>query len=253
MSNGTSFSWLAFLLGLAIGLWISFVVFFLIGDDDKCCTSGATQIITQPTPGDPYAPGGDGDYFCTNDDQGRAIVIDQGRAVVADQGRAIVIDQGRAVVADQGRAVVADSGGFVPVPKSAQLGEPREFEEFKCDSNDQGGAIVADRSDRIVVVAMPNTYSSEQCHVVDGDAVVVDSLNATAKIVHIKSDGQIHIVPNSSIDSDGNAVSSGDQPLPAEPRSETDLAYCMVPKPGTALNPAVPIVIRPVPAPNNGN
>ena len=243
MANGNSFSWLAFLLGLAIGLWISFVVFFLTDhdDDESCCGSGGTNILTYPGPDEAWAPGGDGDYFCTNDDQGRAIVIDQGRAVVADQGRAIVIDNGQLDI-DQGSAVVADAGGFVPVPGSDpdQLGRPREFEEFKCDSNDQGGAIVADRSGRIVVVAMPAslTYPSNQCARVDGNAVVV---NAAGEIIRIDQGGAVVADQGSAIVADGLADPAKDQTLGASaPKSDSTLAYCMV-----ATATSDPIVIRP--------
>lgn len=240
MANGNSFSWLAFLLGLAIGLWISFVVFFLVDrdDDESCCGSGGTNILAFPGPDDTYAPGGDSNYLCTNDDQGRAIVIDQGRAVVADQGRAIVIDNDQLEV-DQGRAVVADSGSFAPVPRqfTNQLNESREFEEFRCGSNDQGGAIVADRSGRITVVAMPTSFASTQCHKVDGNAVVV---NAAGEIIHITSSGTVYTDNGSAIVSDGNAVVGNDQTLPGGPASVTDLSYCMVAMAGND-----PIVLRP--------
>ena len=118
MSNGNSFSWLAFLLGLAIGLWISVVVLFLVGtDNDQCCHgSGGTTIITYPAPDTAWVPSGDGDYYCTNDDEGRAIVVDEGKAIVADEGRAIVIDEGGAIIIDEGGAIVADDGGVVPAP-----------------------------------------------------------------------------------------------------------------------------------------
>ena len=189
MSNEYSFDLLSFLLGLAIGLWIAFVVFFVFDHGDDCdCGPGGSMIVANPQT-DAYVPAGDGDYYCTNNDQGGALVIDQGSAVVADQGSAIVIDQGSAVVADQGSAIVvdqgsaivADDGGFVPAPgdDQKQLGRDRLFEEFKCETNDQGGAIVADGAGRIVVVAMPNSYLSDQCKSVNGNAVVVHDVNGT--------------------------------------------------------------------------
>lgn len=240
MSNGSSFSWLAFLLGLAIGLWISFVVFFLIDhdDDDSCCGAGGTNILAFPGPDEAWAPGGDNLYICTNDDRGRAIVIDRGRAVVVDQGRAIVIGNGKLEV-DRGRAVVVDAGSFAPVPQQGdnELDTTRDFEDFQCDSNDQGGAVVADRAGRIAVVAMPSSFASDQCHSVNGDAVVV---NSDGEITHITSSGTVYTEEGSAIVSDGNADSANDKTLPAEPRSTTQLSYCMV-----AMPDSEPIVYRP--------
>jgi len=253
-SNGNSFNLLSFLLGLAIGLWISFVVFFVMDRGDDCnCGPGGTTIITYPQADGAYVPGGDGDYFCTNNDEGRAIVIDEGRAVVADEGRAIVIDEGRSIVADEGRAividegraVVADAGGFVPAPgsDSEQLDRDRQFEEFLCDTNDEGGAIVADRADRAVVVAMPLEYDSEQCKRVNGNAVVVVVVNGANRRIQIDEGGAIVPDEGSVIVADGQADSSNDQTLGTDvPISGTALAYCMV-----VTAESVPVVIRPPP------
>jgi len=241
MSNGTSFSWLAFLLGLAIGLWISFVVFFVIDrdDDDSCCGASGTNILAFPGPDEAWAPGGDNDYLCTNDDRGRAIVVDRGRAVVADQGRAIVIDNNQLEI-DQGRAVVADAGSFAPVPKQGadELDTVRDFEDFQCDTNDQGAAIVADRSGRRAVVPMPQSFPSTQCHSVDGNAVVV---NASGEIIHVTGNGTVYTDEGSAIDPTETADPANDKTLPADPRSTTNLAYCMVP-----MSDSEPIVYRPL-------
>ena len=242
MANGNSFNWLSFLLGLAIGLWISVVILFLIDDDshDQCCGAGGTTIITIPTENDAWVPGGDGDYYCTNDDQGGAIVIDQGGAIVQDQGGAIVIDQGGAIVQDQGGAIVQDNGGFAPAPgpDGDQLSRDRDYEEFRCKINDQGGAIVQDRAGRDAVVSMPNSFASEQCVRVNGNAVVV---NETGERVEIDEGGAIVVDQGGAIVSDESADAGDDQALGASaPHSDTDLAYCMV-----AEANSTPIVIRP--------
>ena len=253
MSNEYSFDLLSFLLGLAIGLWIAFVVFFVFDHGDDCdCGPGGSMIVANPQT-DAYVPAGDGDYYCTNNDQGGALVIDQGSAVVADQGSAIVIDQGSAVVADQGSAIVvdqgsaivADDGGFVPAPgdDQKQLGRDRLFEEFKCETNDQGGAIVVDGAGRIVVVAMPNdlqNYPNPKCMNVNGNAVVVRDVNGVDERIWIDAGGEV--VPDQGSAIVGDAA-DGQQVLGSDaPKSETDLAYCMVAKPTST-----PIVIRPPP------
>ncbi len=251
MSNEYSFNSISFLLGLAIGLWIAFVVFFVFDHGDDCdCGPGGVTIVANPQ-ADAYVPAGNGDYYCTNNDQGGALVIDQGSAVVADQGSAIVIDQGSAIVADQGSAIVvdqgsaivADDGGFVPVPgdDEKQLGRDRGFEEFKCETNDQGGAIVADSAERIVVVAMPDDtsiYPNGSCKNVNGNAVVVNALNER---IWIDAGGEVVPDQGSAIVADEEAAAGSDQPLDSEaPTSGTKLAYCMVAKPGSD-----PVVIRP--------
>lgn len=242
MSNGNSFNWLAFLLGLAIGLWISVVVLFLIDIDDHnhCCGSGGTTIITYPVGNDAWVPGGDGGYYCTNDDEGRAIVVDEGGAIVADEGGAIVVDEGGAIVVDEGGAIVADAGGFPPAPgpDGGQLGRDREYEEFECETNDEGGAIVADRAGRVAVTSMPNSFASEQCIRVNGNAVVV---NEEGEPIVIDEGGEIVPDEGGASDADETADGDDDQDLPDDaPKSDTDLAYCMV-----AEADSTPIVIRP--------
>jgi len=241
MSNGNSFSWLSFLLGLAIGLWIAFVVFFVFdhGDDGCGCGAGGVTIIGT-TDGNAYVPAGDSNYYCANNDEGGAIVADEGGAVVADEGGAIVMDEGGAIVADEGGAVVADEGGLVPAPGSGagQLGRNRSFEEFLCDTNDEGGAVVADRSGRIVAVAMPNSYSSDRCLRVNGNAVVI---NAASQPIQVDEGGAVVADEGGAVVADASASPDADQRLgDGAPVSETDLAYCMVAEPDSA-----PIVIRP--------
>lgn len=241
MANGSSFSVAAFLLGLAIGLWLAIVVLFLIDfDDDDCytCGGGGSTIITYPLSDEVWIPGGDGGYYCTNDDEGSAIVIDEGSAVVADEGGAIVIDEGGAIIIDEGSAVVADNGGFVPAPGSDQLGRDRDFEEFHCDTNDEGGAVVADRSGRIVVVGMPNEYPSERCIRVNGNAVAIDEDDVP---VHVDEGGAVIADEGGAVVADASADPGDDEELGDDaPESDTDLAYCMV-----ATATSDPIVIRP--------
>jgi hypothetical protein len=238
------FNWLAFLLGLAIGLWIAVVALFLSPfDDDDCNTCGGpggTTIITYPQGDGAWVPGGDGSYFCTNNDEGGAIVIDEGGAVVADEGGAIVIDEGGAIVIDEGGAVVIDAGGFVPAPgpSMTQLNRDRDFEEFACDTNDEGGAVVADRSGRIAARSMPNSYPSERCARVNGNAVVIDG---TGQAIDIDEGGAVVVDEGGPVVADETADSEDDEELmPGAPTSDTELAYCMVATPTSA-----PIVIRP--------
>ena len=235
MSNGddsSCFSWLSFLLGLAIGLWISVVALFLIDWDDDCdCGPPGTTIIAQPVGQDAWIPAGDGNYWCTNNDQGGAIVMDQGGAIVMDQGGAIVIDQGGAIVVDQGSAIVIDAGGHVPAP------DDRDFEEFACETNDQGGAIVMDREGRIVVVSMPDSYASEQCGSVNGNATVI---NGSDERIQIDQGGAIVVDASGTVTLDKSADDADDKTLPGGPTSTSDLAYCVVDP-----EDADPIVIRP--------
>ena len=238
--NGNCFSWLSFLLGLAIGLWISVVALFLMDLDNDCdCGPSGTTIITHPVADEAWIPAGDGAYFCTNDDQGSAIVVDQGSAIVVDQGSAIVVDQGGAIVVDQGSAIVVDAGGHVPAPDSslAQLGADRDFEEFACETNDQGGAIVVDRAGRIVIVSMPDSFDSEQCGRVNGNATVI---NLEDRRIEVDQGGAIVVdMVGGTIDLDETA-STPDQDLPDDsPISNTDLAYCVV-----ATETSVPVVVR---------
>ena len=201
MPNGNSFSWLSFLLGLAIGLWIAIVVLFLTDQNDHshCCVGGG-PIHVPPYPGydDAWVPGGDDEYYCTNNDEGGAIVMDEGGAIVMDEGGAIVMDE----------------GGHVPAPDSSgdQLGRDRQFEEFRCTSNDEGGAIVMDRADRRVVVAMPNDYPSARCGRRNGHATVVNELD-----VPIRIDSAGDAVPDAAgaVSLDETADSADDGTLPA--------------------------------------
>jgi hypothetical protein len=246
MSNGSSsFSVLAFLLGLAIGLWIAIVALFLVDfdDDNDCCGGGGdTTVMTFPQADTVSIPGGDGGYYCTNNDEGGAIVVDEGGAVVADEGGAVVIDEGGAVIIDEGNAVVADSGGFPPAPGPDQLGRDRLHEEFACDTNDEGGAIVVDSSGRVAVTSMLNSEPSERCIRVNGNAVVINDMSVP---VHADEGGAVVIDEGGTVvaDEGGAAVAdAGDDASlgTGAPTSDTPLAYCMV-----ATPTSTPIVIRP--------
>lgn len=239
MSNGNTFSWLSFLLGLAIGLWIAFVALFLIDHGSDCdCGPGGTTVITYTGEDEAWIPGGDGAYFCTNNDEGGAIVIDEGGAVVVDEGAAIVVDEGGAIVIDEGSAIVVDSGGFAPAPDSTQMGRERDFEEFRCATNDEGGAIVVDRAGRVAVVSMPNDFESEQCGRINGNASVLDEGNP----VLIDDEGTAIVVDEGGAIVVDEAADAGDDvELPDDSQqSDTELAYCMV-----AEEDSDPIVIRP--------
>lgn len=241
MSNGTSFSWLSFLLGLAIGLWISVVVLFLSDRPNDCeCAGGGSTIITSPGADAAWIPGGDGAYYCTNNDEGRAVVVDEGRAVVVDEGRAVVVDGDGNVTVDEGSAVVVDKGGFIPAPTpdSSQLGRAREFEEFRCSTNDEGGAIVVDRGGRVAVVSMPAELESGRCGRLNGKAVIVDE---DGNPVLIDDEGRAVVVDEGgAVVVDEPAEEGADDSLPDDAQeSVTPLAYCMVAKPDSA-----PIVIR---------
>lgn len=226
MANGNSFSWLSFLLGLAIGLWIAIVVLFLTDQDDHqhCCDVQTPPYYPYPDDAAAWVPGGDSEYYCTNDDEGGAIVVDEGGAIVVDEGGAIVVD----------------AGGHAPAPDSDsdQLGRGRLFEEFRCSSNDEGGAIVVDRTGRRVAVSMPNAYPSERCGRRNGHAVVVDGTGAS---IQIDEGGAIVVDEGGAIVVDESADSGDDQQIPTgAPQSDSGFAYCMV-----ATPTSTPIVIRP--------
>ena len=240
MSNGNSFSWLSFLLGLAIGLWIAIVALFLLGNDDCDCGPGGTTIITYPNSNCAWVPGGDEAYFCANNDEGGAIVVDEGGAVVVDEGGAIVVDEGGAVVVDEGSAVVVDSGPFAPVPGNAQLGRDRDFEELRCSTNDEGGAIVVDRLGRIVVTSMPNSadFDSDRCVRSNGDSAIRNDLGEP---VEVDEGGAVVVDEGGAVVVDAAAEAADDVMLPGgTPMSTTDLAYCTV-----ADDTSDPIVSRP--------
>ncbi len=238
MSNGGSFNWLAFLLGLAIGLWLSVVVLFLVDfDDDDCdCGPGGGTIIAYPEGDGAWVPGGNGEYFCTNNDEGRAIVIDHGRAIVADEGRAIVIDESGRVQVDEGRAVVADAGGFVPAPGpgSNQLNRDRTFEEFECDKNADGGATVASREGSITVVSMPDNSLVEHCGRLNGNAIVV---NGAGNLVNIDSNGDA--IDTGVLAGPFLAAVTEENLSGTAPTSTSNLDYCMV-----ATPTSLPVLIR---------
>ena len=238
--NENCFSWLSFLLGLAIGLWIAVVALFLMDSDDNCdCGPSGTTIVTHPVSDEAWVPGGDGAYFCTNDDQGGAIVVDQGSAIVMDQGSSIIVDQGGAIVMDQGGAIVLDAGGHIPAPDSSdkQLNRDRDFEEFACQTNDQGGAIIVDRAGRIVVVSMPDGLDSDRCGRLNGNATVIS--NDSFRI-EVDQGGAIVVDSFGTINMDKSAATGEDQELPDDsPTSSTDLDYCIV-----ATETSDPVVVR---------
>ena len=240
MSNGNTFSWLSFLLGLAIGLWISLVVLFLSGRPTECdCVGGSSTIITAPGADAAWIPGGDAAYYCTNNDEGRAVVVDEGRAVVVDEGRAVVVDGSGNVTVDEGRAVVVDKGGFIPAPTAEQLERERGFEEFRCATNDEGGAIVVDRGGRIVVVSMPAEHASERCGRLNGNAIVVNE--DQNPVLTDDEGGAVVVDEGGAVVVDAGADATDDQTLPPDAQtSNTPLAYCMVAEPDAA-----PLVIRP--------
>lgn len=240
MSNGNSFSWLSFLLGLAIGLWIAIVALFLLGRHECDCGPGGTTIVTYPNSSFAWVPGGDEAYFCANNDEGGAIVVDEGGAVVVDEGGAVVVDEGGAVVVDEGSAVVVDSGPFAPVPGNTQLGRDREFEEFRCSTNDEGGAIVVDRLGRVVVATMPNSdaFDSDRCVRSNGDAAIRNDLGEP---VEVDEGGAVVVDEGGAVVVDAEAEAGEDVELPdGIPTSTTNLAYCTV-----AEDSSNPIVSRP--------
>jgi hypothetical protein len=139
-----------------------------------------------------------------------------------------------------------DEGGFLPAPGSDpdQLGRDRLHEEFACDTNDEGGAIVVDTSERVAVTSMPNSFPSERCIRVNGNAVVVDDMGVPVNAdeggaVVADEGGAVVADEGGAVVADaGNDVSLG----AGAPTSDTELAYCMV-----AMPTSSPIVIRPGP------
>lgn len=142
------FSWLSFLLGFAIALWIALVLLFILPDDDapaascpSCCCQGPGWPWPTPIPDRPLLiPSGNEPYTCANNDNGGGVVQDNGGGVVQDNGG----------------GVVQDGIPKVPAPTDDTLGGDRGIGQFKCGTNaDNGGGVVQDTgSDRFVVVPM---------------------------------------------------------------------------------------------------
>jgi hypothetical protein len=179
--------WTSFILGLAIGLWIAVVALFLKWANPQPVEVTVSGLPTQAGSGVSsratglWLPSGDGEYFCTNNDHGGAIVEDHGGGIVDDHGAPIVDDRGAPIVDDHGAPIVEDNGGgeiganaahvAVPGPDATELGESRGFREFRCALNDHNGPVVLHTSGRVVAVAMPDD-SAYECNAVNGDATV---------------------------------------------------------------------------------
>lgn len=245
MSNGNTFNWLSFLLGLAIGLWISVVGLFLMDRGNDCdCGPPGTTVNTYQSQNYAWIPGGDGAYYCANNDEGGAIVLDEGGAIVVDEGGSIIVDEHGVISVDEGSAIVVDNGGFLPAPNSSaeQLDneEGRGFEVFRCATNDEGGAIIVDSAGRIVVVSMSADDDPDRCVRDNTDARV---RNDAGQPVQIDEGGAVVVDEGGSVvvdaaDAEGTLSTSS---LPdGDPHSNSPLVYCMVAKADSE-----PIVIGP--------
>lgn len=149
------------LIGLAIGLWIGFVVMLLRleleeQDGGQCgCASCCGGPVILPVDR-PWVPAGDEVYYCSSNDQGRAFVADQGGAFVDDQGGAFV-----------------DDGPHAPAPTPDHLsGNDRSYHHYVCSVDDQGRAFVEDWTGRRTTVYMPDV-ENHTCTKVNGNATVI--------------------------------------------------------------------------------
>ena len=180
------FSWLSFLLGFAIALWIALVLLFNIGDDDEpqavacsgCCCHGSGG-WPQPSPDGPlYIPSGNEPYTCANNDIGGGIVQDIGGGIVQDIGGGIV----------------QDGVPQTPVPTSDTLGSNRGEKDFECGTNDIGGGIVQDSgSGRSVVLPMQRD-DSLYCANILGYASVLQDDGGTFNLISYDKDGNLYEV-----------------------------------------------------------
>lgn len=205
-----SFSWLSFLLGFAIALWLALVLLFVLPENDEpaascpsCCCGGWPG--PGPIPDLPlHIPSGNEPYTCANNDNGGGVVKDNGGGIVKDNGG----------------GVVKDGVPQIPAPTDDTLGNDRGVEEFQCDLNDNGGGVVKDSgTDRDVVVPMKKD-DELHCANILGYATV------------LKEDGSDFILI--SYDEDGNEIEHGDTTLTTDkvqfPASDTGdgWAFCSV-------------------------
>lgn len=191
-----SFSWLSFLLGFAIGLWLALVLLFILPDNDapaatcpSCCCQGPGWPLPQPPPDWPlHIPSGNEPYTCANNDNGGGVVQDNGGGVVQDNGG----------------GTVQDGIPKIPAPTDDTLeGDDRDIEEFDCDTNDNGGGVVQD-SDTLRLVVVPMRKDDQlHCANILGYAWV------------LKEDGSDFILI--SYDSNGDPVELG-SPVDASDR-----------------------------------
>lgn len=239
--------WLWLFIGFAIGLWIAVVVLLLRPDEAPApaqpgCFHGCSACCDRPRVAalpTLWVPDGGERFYCTNRDNGWGVVMDGGYGVVMDSGSAladagwgVVMDGGYGVVMDAGWGVVMDSSGQPgsqadipdgvprsPVPVDAELGAPRQTQEFACAVTRHGGGYVEYRTGRAVTVPIPSDPQFK-CISEGGSARVLDS--------------QRHRV---AFDASGNAVvdiQGGPVPPTANEKTSLDHAdaflYCLVAK-----------------------
>lgn len=205
------FSWLSFLLGFAIALWIALVLLFNIGDDDEpqagACSSCCCQSPGWPQPrpvGPLYVPSGNEPYTCANNDNGGGVVQDNGGGVVQDNGGGIV----------------QDGVPKTPAPTDDTLGSIRGEKDFECGTNDNGGGIVQDSgSGRLVVLPMQKD-DSLYCANILGYASVLQDDGGTFKLISYDSDGNPYEV--------GSPVDTANKVQFPTAETGADWAFCTV-------------------------
>ena len=156
--SASSFSWLTFLLGFAIALWIAIVVLFILPKDDEPstvvhCSSSTCGGSTSPVfPAGPlWIPSGGDGYFCTNRQDGGGYVEDAGGGPVQDAGG--YVEDAGGYVEDAG-GYVEDTAPRVPAPSIDHQNVERDSWTYHCETNNDGGGYVEDKTGRDVTLPM---------------------------------------------------------------------------------------------------
>jgi hypothetical protein len=176
------FSWLSFLLGFAIALWLALVLLFILPDNDappattcpSCCCQGPGWPWPTPIPDWPlYIPSGNEPYTCANNDNGGGVVQDNGGGVVQDNGG----------------GTVQDGVPMIPSPTFDTLGGHREIGQFQCETNDNGGGVVQDSGNARFVVVPMRKDDQLHCANILGLASVLKEDGSNFRLISYDSSG----------------------------------------------------------------
>lgn len=243
MSNGNSFAWLTFFVGFAIALWIAVVVLFILPSDDEQspvvvhCSSGQCP-GQRPIrlPGPLWIPPGGDSFYCTNRQDGGGYVEDAGGGPVNDGGG--YVEDAGGYVEDAG-GYVEDAGGYVedtaprsPAPSTDHENVDRGTWEYHCETNNDGGGYVEDKTGRDVTVPM-RTNGRFLCW--------KDGLN-NAVVLRAEEQAGTTRYFRTRLDRHQNlTLLDGEEPnatdlvaLPNQPPELDTYVYCMVAKPASA-------------------
>lgn len=233
------FNWQTFLLGFAIALWIAIVVLFVLPSEDEPapvvhCSSGTCGGSLRPLfsrRGPLWIPEGGDSYYCTNRQDGGGYVEDAGGGPVQDAGG--YVEDAGGYVEDAG-GYVEDAGGYVedtaprsPAPSDDHDGIVREEWQYHCETNNDGGGYVEDKTGRDVTLPMRT----------DGRFVCWKDGLKNAVVLRAEEDGGSTAYYRTQINRHQDLILLGgeDPPppaelvsLPAQPPELDTYVYCMV-------------------------